>query len=55
MLQSYRELLVWQKAIELVLLVYRLTEGFPKRGIYGLTAQLRRAGVPFPSNIAEGA
>jgi len=54
MLQSYRELLVWQKAIELVLLVYRLTEGFPKRGIYGLTAQLRRAGVSVPSNIAEG-
>lgn len=54
MLQSYRELLVWQKAMELVLLVYRLTEAFPKREIYGLAAQLRRAGVSIPSNIAEG-
>ena len=54
MLQSYRELVVWQRAMELVLLVYRLTEGFPKREIYGLAAQLRRAGVSVPSNIAEG-
>lgn len=54
MLQSYRELLVWQKAMELVLTVYCLTEAFPKREIYGLSAQLRRAGVSVPSNIAEG-
>ena len=52
MLQSYRELLVWQKAMELALLVYRLTETFPKRETYGLAAQLRRAGVSVPSNIA---
>jgi len=54
MLQSYRELLVWQKAMELAQLIYRLTEPFPKREIYGLAAQLRRAGVSVPSNIAEG-
>jgi four helix bundle protein len=54
MLKSYRELLVWQKAMELTVLVYRLTEGFPKREIYGLAAQIRRAGVSVPSNIAEG-
>ena len=54
MLQSYRELLVWQKAMELATMVYRLTEPFPKREIYGLAAQLRRAGVSVPSNIAEG-
>ena len=54
MLQSYRELLVWQKAMHLATMVYRLTEPFPKREIYGLAAQLRRAGVSVPSNIAEG-
>jgi len=54
MLKSYRDLLVWQKAIELALLVYRMTEGFPKREIYGLASQLRRASVSVPSNIAEG-
>jgi len=54
MLKSYRELLVWQKAIELTVLVYRLTEVFPKREVYGLAAQLRRAAVSIPSNIAEG-
>jgi four helix bundle protein len=54
MLASYRDLLVWQKAVELALLVYRLSEGFPKREMYGLTSQVRRAGVSIPSNIAEG-
>ena len=54
MLQSYRDLLVWQKAIELAVLAYRLTEGFPRREIYGLASQIRRAGVSVPSNIAEG-
>lgn len=54
MLKSYRGSLVWQKAIELAVLVYRLTEGFPKREIYGLAAQSRRAAVSVPSNIAEG-
>jgi len=54
MLQSYRDLMVWQKAIELAVLAYRLTEGFPRREIYGLASQMRRAGVSVPSNIAEG-
>jgi four helix bundle protein len=54
MLKSYRDLLVWQKAVELALLIYRLSEGFPKREIYGLASQVRRAGVSVPSNIAEG-
>jgi four helix bundle protein len=54
MLTSYRDLLVWQKAVELALLVYRFSEGFPKREIYGLTSQVRRAGISVPSNIAEG-
>ena len=40
--------------MELTVLVYRFTEGFPKREIYGLAAQIRRAGVSVPSNIAEG-
>jgi len=54
MLRSYRDLLVWQKALELTVLIYRLSEGFPRAEIYGLTSQIRRASVPVPSNIAEG-
>src|SRR5713226_9647666 len=54
MLKSYRDLLVWQKAIELAILIYRLSEGFPRTEIYGLTSQIRRASVSVPSNIAEG-
>ncbi len=51
---SYRQLVVWQKAIELVLEIYRATQDFPKEEMYGLTSQLRRAAVSVPSNIAEG-
>ena len=54
MLRSYRDLLVWQKAIELAVLIYRLSEGLPRAEVYGLTSQIRRAGVSVPSNIAEG-
>jgi four helix bundle protein len=54
MLKSYRDLLVWQRAIELVVLVYRFSAEFPRDEIYGLTAQIRRASVSVPSNIAEG-
>jgi four helix bundle protein len=54
MLRSYRDLLVWQKAIELAVLIYRLSEGFPRAEVYGLTSQIRRASVSVPSNIAEG-
>jgi four helix bundle protein len=53
-IRSYRDLLVWQKSMDLVVEVYRFTDGFPNREIYGLTSQLRRAAVSIPSNIAEG-
>ena len=52
--KSYRELVVWKKAIQLVTEIYRSTQTFPKYEIYGLTGQLRRAAVSIPSNIAEG-
>lgn len=51
---SYKDLIVWKKSIELVMEVYILTENFPKSEIYGLTSQIRRAAVAIPSNIAEG-
>lgn len=54
MLKSYRDLLVWQKAMELTIGIYRFSSDFPKSEVYGLTSQLRRAGVSVPSNIAEG-
>ena len=50
----YRELIVWQKAMNLVTQVYQLSKAFPKEEIYGLTNQIRRAAVSIPSNIAEG-
>ena len=52
--QNYRELIVWQKAMDLVELVYQATKIFPKEELYGLTSQVRRAAVSIPSNIAEG-
>jgi four helix bundle protein len=52
--QHYRELIVWQKAMNLVEALYRATNSFPKAEIYGLTSQIRRAAVSIPSNIAEG-
>ena len=52
--QNYRELIVWQKAMDLVELVYQATKAFPKEELYGLTNQVRRAAVSIPSNIAEG-
>jgi four helix bundle protein len=51
---SFKNLLVWQRAIELSLAVYRLTESFPAKERFGLTSQLRRASVSVASNIAEG-
>ena len=51
---SYRDLKVWQKAIDLSVALYKLTEKFPNNEIYGLTSQLRRGGVSTASNIAEG-
>jgi len=52
--QSYRDLIVWQKSIELVKMVYELIRKFPKYETYGLADQLRRSSVSVPSNIAEG-
>lgn len=53
-IKSYRELMVWQKGMDLVEAVYISTREFPKEETYGLTSQLRRAAVSIPSNIAEG-
>ena len=53
--KPHRNLLAWQKAIELVLAIYNATGNFPNEEIYGLTSQLRRAAISVPSNIAEGA
>lgn len=54
MRQSYRDLIVWQKAIDFVTEIYRATEQFPNKEIYGLTSQIRRSAISIPSNIAEG-
>jgi four helix bundle protein len=53
-IRSHRDLIVWQKAMDLVTTVYRLTESFPKTELYGLTSQIRRSAVSIPANIAEG-
>ena len=52
--QSFRDLVVWQRAIELTLAVYKVTSGFPDSERFGLTNQMRRAAVSVASNIAEG-
>lgn len=53
-INTYRDLIVWQKSMDLVMAVYKLTSGLPKEEIYGLTSQMRRCAVSIPSNIAEG-
>lgn len=52
--KSFQDLIVWQKAHRLVLAIYHYTEEFPKKEIYGLTSQFRRAAISIPANIAEG-
>jgi four helix bundle protein len=52
--KTYRELIAWQKAVDFVVAVYEAAKGFPREELYGLTAQLKRAVVSIPSNIAEG-
>jgi four helix bundle protein len=52
--KSYRDLIAWQKSIELARKVYLFTKVFPKEEMYGLTSQARRAAVSVPANIAEG-
>lgn len=51
---SYKDLIVWQKAIELVKEIFLLTEKFPRSELYGIISQMRRAAISIPSNIAEG-
>lgn len=52
--KSFRDLMVWQRSIDLTTEIYRLTATFPREEMYGLTSQLRRAAVSVASNIAEG-
>lgn len=54
MLNSYKDLIVWQKAFDLSLMIYKITNNFPRCELYGLISQMRRNGVSIPSNIAEG-
>ena len=52
--QNYRDLIAWRTAMDLVEAIYKVSLGFPKEEVYGLIAQIRRAVVSIPSNIAEG-
>ncbi len=52
---GYRDLLAWQEAMKLAVMVYHFTRRFPREEIYGLTAQIRKSAASIPSNIAEGA
>ena len=54
MAQSFRDLQVWRRAMQLTVAVYRLTQDFPREEQFGLTSQIRRSAVSIPSNIAEG-
>lgn len=53
-MNNYKELKVWQKSVDLAIKVYEVTQAFPKEEVYGLTSQIRKSAVSFPSNIAEG-
>ena len=53
-IEWYRDLLIWQQAMDLVAETYTLTKTWPKEEVYGLTSQVRRASVSVPANIAEG-
>ena len=53
-MNSYKELIVWQRSIDLVIQIYKVTKAFPKEEMYGLTSQMQRVAVSIPSNIAEG-
>ncbi len=54
MAEGYRDLIVWQCAVQMTVELYRLTDTFPRQEMYGLTSQMRRAAVSIASNIAEG-
>lgn len=53
-IKTYKDLFVWQKSMELVIEIYKMTDYFPREEIYGLTSQIKRSAVSIPSNIAEG-
>ncbi|HBI16572.1 MAG: S23 ribosomal protein family protein [Candidatus Moranbacteria bacterium GW2011_GWF2_34_56] len=53
-LNSYKDLIVWQRSMELVTEIYKLTYKFPKEEIYGIISQMKRCAISIPSNIAEG-
>jgi four helix bundle protein len=53
-IKRFNDLKIWQKGIEIVTDIYRLTKKFPKEELYGLTSQIRRSATSIPSNIAEG-
>jgi four helix bundle protein len=53
-IRSYNDLIVWQKAIDLVSIIYKCTKDFPKEELFSLTSQIRRSAISIPSNIAEG-
>jgi four helix bundle protein len=53
-IQSYKDLMIWQKGIQIVVLIYKLAKSFPQEELYALTSQIKRASVSIPSNIAEG-
>jgi len=53
-IESFKDLIVWQKTIELVNEIYKVTKPFPKEEMYGLSSQIRRAAISIPANIAEG-
>lgn len=54
MIKSFKDLIVWQKSIELVEEIYRKTSKLPKSEVFGLVSQMRRSAISIPSNIAEG-
>ena len=53
-IHSYKDLIIWQKGIDLVTAIYDFTKDFPKEEMFGLTSQIKRAAVSIPTNIAEG-
>ena len=53
-MKSHKDLTVWQKSMELVVEIYKISRNYPKDEVFGLVSQMRRAAISIPSNIAEG-
>lgn len=53
-INSYKDLLIWRKGIDIVINIYTMTESFPKEELFALTSQIKRAAISIPSNISEG-